>query len=148
MSSKNTHSRKNSLFLDTSVFNTTSRDYISELNKPGILERLNSTSFEDPSSLMYRKESEANLSFGYIRDKSKLTRDVSQMAKHQVEVPYSPKVNFKGGHSGFDTEKLHYDRDSKACIPHYSIKNSKLPNLLPFFAPEKTRNAAARRASQ
>ena len=77
MASKNTMSRKNSLFLNTSVFNTTSLDYIEELNKPGILERLNETTFEDPNSIMNRRENEAALSFRVIRDRNKLTRDVS-----------------------------------------------------------------------
>ena len=53
-----------------------------------------------------------------------------------------------GSASGFDSSRLVFDRDSKACIPHYSIKNSKLPNLMPFFSPDKPRNSVMRRASQ
>ena len=64
------------------VFNTTSQDYIEELNKPGILEKLNETSFDDANSIMHKKDDEANLSFAFLRDRVKLTRDVSQMAKH------------------------------------------------------------------
>ena len=62
-------------------------------------------------------------------------------------MPESPKRFAGRPGSEFDESRLTFDRNSKACIPHYSIKNSKLRNLLPFFSPDKTRNSAMRKAS-
>lgn len=39
--------------------------------------------------------------------------------------------------SMLNTAKLVFDRDSKACVPRYGIKNSCLGKIQPFFSPER-----------
>ena len=141
MSSKHAQSRVNSLFLDTRVFNTSSKEYISDLNKPGALERLNSTSFEDPESIMniHSKRNASELSFGKIRDSNRVTQDVSQMAVAQLNPsPMTHRTSQpEGSTSSFNFNKLTFNREAKACVPGYSIKNHSLQRVKPFFSPEK-----------
>ena len=50
MQSKHTQSKLNSMFLDTSQFNMSSRDYIPALSKPGALEQFDKLDPNDATS--------------------------------------------------------------------------------------------------
>lgn len=68
----------NALFLDTRVFNMSSAEYIPELSLPGALERLNS---EDGSSPLNRDKKDRMASFLDLRQKQRVSNDVSQMTQ-------------------------------------------------------------------
>ena len=49
--------------------------------------------------------------------------------QHSQSVSNSP--------SGFNITNVTYDRDTKACIPGYKIKNASIGRVKPFFSPDR-----------
>jgi len=114
------------MFLDTSQFNISSKDYIPALSKPGALELYDNADLNDEKNPFRSSNINLNKDFTSIRVLHKNTSDVSQMTMSRADLNLTSMSN-------------NYNKDSKACIPRYNIKTTYTQNLVPFFSPKKGR---------